>query len=147
MGDALSVNKRASYDYEFLEVFEGGLALTGPEVKSAKAGRIQLVGAFLHVRGGELWLKGAQIARYAPAGPQPTYDPARDRKVLIAKKDIRRLLGKTQAGGLTLVPVSVYVAHGLVKLKFVLARGKKQYEKRERIKARQVAREIRREEM
>lgn len=143
MGETLALNKRATYDYEFLETFEGGLVLTGPEVKSAKQGHMQLVGSFLHVRRGELWLKGSQIARYAPAGEQPHYEPTRDRKVLVHKKQINRLLGKTQADGLTLVPISVYVSRGLVKLNFALARGKKQYEKRDKIKKRQAAREDR----
>ena len=140
---SLALNRRASYDYEFLDTFEGGLELTGPEVKSAKLGRIQLAGSFLQVRRGELWLKNAQIAKYAPAGPQPHYLVDQDRKVLIHRKEINRLMGKTQTDGLTLVPISVYVAHGLVKLNFALARGKKQYEKRDKIKKREAAREDR----
>lgn len=141
----LAQNRRASYDYEFLDTFEGGLKLTGPEVKSTKLGRMQLAGSFLQVRGGELWLKNSKIAAYAPAGDASKYVVDRDRKVLVHKKEINRFIGKTQADGLTLVPISVYVAHGLVKLKFALGRGKKQYEKRDKIKRREVAREIRRE--
>lgn len=139
----LATNKKAAHDYEFLEKFEGGLKLTGPEVKSVKAGHIQLQGAFLHVRGGELWLKGATVSKYAPAGPQPDYDPARDRKVLVHRRELSRLVGKTQEKGLTLVPISVYTHTTLVKLGFALARGKKQFEKREAIKKRDVEREIR----
>lgn len=138
----LALNRRASFDYEFLETIEGGLALTGPEVKSAKAGHIQLTGAFLFVQKGELWLKGARIAPYQPAGIR-NGEPTRDRKVLVKKKDVLRFGGKTHADGLTLVPISVYVTRGLVKLKFALARGKKQYEKRDKIKKRDAAREDR----
>ncbi len=143
MGKPLAENRRARHDYEFLEKFEGGLVLTGPEVKAAKAGRAQLNGAFLFVRGGELWLNNAQIARYAPAGPQPDYQPQRLRKVLVTRRELDRLLGKTHGTGLTLVPISLYVQRGLVKLSFALARGKRAYEKRETIKRRQAAREDR----
>lgn len=136
-------NKRAAYDYEFLETFEGGLVLTGPEAKSAKLGRFQLTGAFLHVSNGELWLKNAKIAAYAPAGLQETYKPDQERKVLVRKRELVRLAGRSQADGLTLVPISVYVRRNLVKLKFALARGKKQYEKRAVIKAREASREDR----
>lgn len=139
----LATNKKASHDYEFLEKFEGGLKLTGPEVKSVKGGHIQLRSAFLHVRGGELWLKGAHVSKYGPAGEQPGYDPARDRKVLVHRRELRRLIGKTQEKGLTIVPISVYTRASLIKLEFALARGKKQYEKRETIKKRDVQREMR----
>lgn len=139
----LATNKKASFDYEFLEKFEGGLKLTGPEVKSVKAGHIQLQGSFLYLKNGELWLKGATISKYGPAGSQPGYDPVRDRKVLLHGRELKRLVGKTHEQGLTLVPISVYTRTTLVKLEFVLARGKKQYEKREEIKKRDVERELR----
>ena len=96
----------------------------------------------LFVQKGELWLKGARIAPYLPAGLRNA-DPIRDRKVLVKKKDVMRFAGKTHADGLTLVPISVYVTRGLVKLKFALARGKKVYEKRDKIKKRDAAREDR----
>ena len=139
----LTVNKRASYDYEFLQKYEGGLVLTGPEVKSAKKGQIQLQGAFLTILGGELWLTNALIAKYGPAGEQPQYDPRRRRKVLIHKKELNALVGKTQQSGLTIVPISVYTRSNLVKVEFALARGKRQFEKRDKIKKRDVQREMR----
>jgi len=139
----LALNKRASYDYEFLQKFEGGLVLTGPEVKSVKKGQIQLTGSFITVHNGELWLTNAQVSKYGPAGEQPQYDPRRSRKVLLHKKQIRELIGKSQQGGLTIVPISVYTRGSLVKIEFALARGKKQFEKRDKIKKRDVAREIR----
>lgn len=139
----LALNKRAVHDYDLLDKYEGGLVLTGPEVKSAKDGHIQLKGAFVEVRGGELWLKNAHISRYKPAGEQPTYDPDRNRKVLVHKRELARLLGKSKTEGLTLIPISVYLSRNLVKLSFAIARGKKQYEKRETIKKREVDREIR----
>lgn len=139
----LALNKRARFDYDLLETLEGGLVLSGPEVKSIKNGRCQLKGTFLHFVGDELWLKNAHIAKYEPAGEQADYHPARDRKVLLHKKQLKRLIGRVQADGLTLVPISLYTHRGLIKLEFALARGKKQFEKRDSIKKRDVERHIR----
>lgn len=139
----LAINKKARFDYELLETLEGGLKLTGAEVKSAKLGHAQLKGAFLHMHNGELWLKGAYIAAYKPAGRQDDYDPYRDRKVLVHKRELKRLIGKRQADGLTIVPLSLYTKTGLIKLEFAVGRGKKQYEKRETIKKRDVQRALR----
>jgi SsrA-binding protein len=138
----LALNKRAKHDYEFLETFEGGLALAGTEVKSAKAGRAQLIGAFLHIRKGELWLKNAFVAPYEPAAGR-NHEPNRDRKVLVKKSELKRIAGKTQQQGLTLVPISLYTRRNLVKLEFAIARGKKEYEKRETIKKRDVEKQLR----
>ncbi|MFH1405030.1 MAG: SsrA-binding protein SmpB [Patescibacteria group bacterium] len=138
----LAINKKATFDYDLQEKFEGGLKLTGAEVKSAKAGHIQLKGAFLFVHGNELWLKNSFIAAYKPAGDAGAYDPYRDRKVLVHTKEIKRFTGKTQSEGLTLVPICVYTSRNLIKLEFALARGKKKYEKRETIKKRDVKRQL-----
>ncbi len=139
----LAINKRAKFDYEILESYEGGLELTGAEVKSIKAGHIQLKGAFISARGGELWLRNAYVSPYKPAGTQPDYDPNRDRKILVHARELKRLIGKTQEAGLTIVPISLYTKGRLVKLEFALARGKKKYEKREAIKKREIDRQIR----
>lgn len=139
----LAINKRATYDYELLETFEGGLVLSGAEAKSAKAGHLQLKGSFLEVRDGELWLKNAFIAKYAPAGLQAAYDPYRNRKALVHRRELHRLMGKSHAEGLTIVPVRVYTRGSLVKLEFALARGKKKYEKRATIRKRELDRELR----
>lgn len=141
----LAVNKRARFDYEILETFEGGLKLTGPEVKSAKAGHVQLKGAFIQVRGGEVWLKNAFIAKYQPAGPQPDYDPSRDRKILIHRRELARLTGKQETKGMTIVPLSIFLKGDLLKVDFGVGRGKKKYEKRESIKKRDVERHMREE--
>lgn len=138
----LTLNKRARYDYEFLETFEGGLTLSGAEVKSAKAGHAQLKGAFISIKNSELWLRNAYIAPYKPAGKQPDYDPNQDRKILVHRAQLKRLIGKTQEAGLTIVPISLYTKARLVKLEFALARGKKKYEKRETIKKRDLDRKI-----
>ena len=139
----LAVNKKARFDYEILDTIEGGLKLTGAEVKSAKAGQVQLKGSFLHIQNGELWLKGAYIAPYKPAGMQEGYDPYQNRKILVHRRELNRLVGKRQADGLTLVPLSMYTKGGIVKIKFAVAKGKKKYEKRESIKKRDVEREMR----
>jgi len=140
----LAVNKKAKFDYEILDTHEAGLVLTGPEVKSVKAGQVQLKGAFLHIKNGELWLKNAFIAKYKPAATyQEDYDAQRDRKVLVHKRELKRLIGKKQAEGLTIVPLSIYTKGNLIKLQFAVARGKKKYEKRETIKKRDVDRQLR----
>lgn len=139
----LAVNKKARFDYEILETIEGGLVLTGPEVKSLKAGHVQMKGAFLDIRRGELWLKNVLISKYGPAGKQEEYDPYADRKVLVHKKELGRLVGKKQAEGLTIIPLSIYTKGNIIKLEFGVARGKKKYEKRESIKKRDVERQMR----
>ncbi|HAU66278.1 TPA: SsrA-binding protein [Candidatus Uhrbacteria bacterium] len=139
----LTINKKARFDYEILETFEGGLRLTGSEVKSIKAGHAQLKGAFLHIQGSELWLKGAFVQAYKPAGIQEEYDPYRDRKVLVHRREINRLMGKRQTKGLTIIPLSVYTKGDLVKLEFALGRGKKKYEKRETLKKRDIQKQMR----
>lgn len=140
----LTENRRARHDYEILEKIEAGLVLTGAEVKSAKAGRIQLQGAYVLPRGQELWLTGAQIAAYAPAGQQDSYNPSRDRKLLLTRREIAHLFGKLSEQGLTLVPLSVYTSHRFVKVELGLARGKTKYDKRATIKKREAARDARR---
>ncbi len=139
----LAVNKRARYDYEILDTFEGGLVLTGPEVKSAKNGRMQLKGAFVHIRDGEAWLVNSFIAKYGPAGAQPNYDPNRNRKILLHKRQINKLIGKSKAEGLTLVPLKVYTKRDLIKIEIGIGKGKKAHDKREAIKKRDVDRQIR----
>jgi SsrA-binding protein len=139
----LAVNKKAKFDYEILDTIEAGLVLTGAEVKSIKAGSVQLKGAFLHIKDNELWLKNAYVAPYKPAGDSADYDPYQDRKVLVHKRELKKLIGKRQSEGLTIVPLSLYTKGNLIKLDFALARGKKKYEKRDAIKKRDVDRRLR----
>ena len=141
----LAVNKKARHDYDLIHKYEGGLMLSGAEVKAAKLGNIKLQGAFLTVRGGELWLKNAHIGKYSPAGEQDEYDPTRERKVLLHKRELKSITGKKQSQGLTIVPIRVYTKGNLVKVEFALARGKKKYEKREAKKKRDVDRRIKEE--
>ena len=138
---SLATNKKAGFDFDLQEEFEAGLVLLGWEVKSAKAGHVQLKGAFLHIHNGELWLKNAFISPYKPAGNQEVQSD-RDRKVLVHKRELKRLVGKKQTEGLTLVPLRIYTKGNLVKLVFAVAKGKKKYEKREAIKKRDVDRQM-----
>ncbi|MEK9151830.1 MAG: SsrA-binding protein SmpB [Patescibacteria group bacterium] len=140
----LAVNKRATGDYEILEKIEAGLKLLGHEVKTVRAGSMSLRGAYVSVAGSGIWLVGAHIPRYKPAGPTPGYDPERSRKLLLHKREIQRLSGQVLQKGLTLVPLSVYTRGSHIKLEFGLARGKKQFEKREQIRKRDLDRDVRR---
>lgn len=140
----LSFNKRARFDYEILEKFEAGLMLSGQEVKSVRDGKMTLNGAHVIVRDRAAWLIGAQIPRYPQAGPQPTYDPSRTRKLLLHRRELERLYGKLEQKGLTIVPISVYTSGAKIKIEIGIGRGKKQFEKRETIKKRDLDRDLRR---
>ncbi len=139
----LARNKKATFDYDLIREMEGGLALTGAEVKAVRAGHVQLKGSYLTVNNNELFLKQAFIGPYAPAGPQEGYDPYRMRKVLINANELAYIKEKKNAEGLTIIPISVYTKGNFLKLGFAVARGKKKYEKRESIKKRDIDRQIR----
>lgn len=139
----LATNKRARYDYDILETFEAGLVLTGHEVKSAKTGHAKLQGAFVNIRNNEAWLKNAFIAPYTHASGLDTYDPYQNRKLLLHRRELKKLAQKKDAERLTIVPISLYTKAGKIKVELGLARGKKQYEKRAAIKARELDRESR----
>ncbi|MDA1038267.1 MAG: SsrA-binding protein SmpB [bacterium] len=139
----LAVNKRATFDYDLVEKFEAGIVLTGAETKSAKAGHVQLKGAYVSLNADKAVLRSAYIAPYKPANQPEGYDPYHDRGLLLHKRELTRLVGKMKEAGLTLVPIRVYISRRLVKVEIALARGKKQFEKRAAIKKRDVDREIR----
>ncbi len=140
----LAENKKAKFEYQILDSLEAGLVLFGHEVKSIRNGRMNLMGAYVTISRGGLWLIGSHIQRYPPAGPLPDYDPDRSRRLLLHKREIAKLAGKMEQKGLTLVPLSVYTKGSKIKLSVGLGRGKKLYEKKETIKRREVDREIRR---
>lgn len=143
----LAHNKRASYDYEFLEKFTAGLALTGAEVKAAKNGQANLSGSFVIIRQSanqavEAYLTNAHIGSYRYAGGKESYEPKRTRKLLLRRSEISRLAGIRQQKGLTLIPISLYTERSLIKLEFAVARGKKQFDKRASIKERELKRRL-----
>ena len=139
----LAENKKAYYNYEILEKFEAGISLIGQEVKSLKTRGVNLAGSYAVLKDGEIFWVGAKIPAYQIKNAPPDYNPERSRKLLLKKSEIKRLIGKTREKGLTLVPLKVYTKKGKIKLEFGLVKGKKKADKREKIKKRQVEREIR----
>lgn len=137
-------NKRALFDYEITDRFEAGIALTGAEVKSLREGHATLDGAFVRIIGGDAYLVNAQIFPYTYARPEK-YDPKRTRRLLLHKKELISLKSKIDGANLTLIPISWYTKGPLVKLEVGLARGKKQYEKREKKRREQEKRELERD--
>lgn len=126
----LASNRRARHDYEVMETFEAGMELTGTEVKSARAGRVQLKDSHVEVRGGQAFLIGAHISPYSH-GNRQNHPPERDRRLLLSRRELDRLAGRTLAKGLTAVPLSLYLKGSWIKLEVGLVRGKKAYDKRE----------------
>lgn len=138
----LAINKRAGFDYELQERHEAGLALTGNEVKSVKTGHVSLKGAFVTVKGNELFLTNSLIPPYAHAHKDTHHEDTRPRKLLLKRSEIRSLIGKSRVLGLTLVPIRLYTRKQLIKLEFAVGKGKKSYDKRETIKRREAGREM-----
>ncbi|MGB9589891.1 MAG: SsrA-binding protein SmpB [candidate division WOR-3 bacterium] len=137
-------NRRARRDYEIVETVECGIVLLGSEVKSIKAGMVSIAEAYAEPVGNEIWLKDMHVAAYPHAG-QFGHEPTRPRKLLLRKDEIKRLVGKVSRRGYTLVPLSIYLKRGIIKLELGLGRGKRKYEKRDVIKRRDMERDIRRE--
>ena len=130
-------NRRASFDYEFIETFQAGIVLTGTEIKSIRAGKASLVDAFCYFNNNELYVKNMHIAEYW-WGTWGKHDPRRERKLLLTKKELTRLSRSVKEKGLTIVGVKLYIAdNGYAKLLIALARGKKEYDKRQSIKERE----------
>lgn len=137
----IAQNKKARYDYLIDEEFEGGLALEGWEVKSLRAGRVQLKESYVIIRGNELYLFGAHMTPLSSASTHIKADPTRSRKLLMHRQEIDRLIGAVERKGYTLVPLSLYWKQGKAKIKIALAKGKKQHDKRATIKQREWDRE------
>lgn len=139
-------NKRASFDYEFLETYEAGIVLVGTEIKSLRAGKASLADAFCYFVEGELYVKGMNISTYFWASKWGSHEPARDRKLLLTKKELRHLAQAVKTKGLTIVAVRAYIAdNGYAKLHIALAKGKKEFDKRATIKEKDLRREMERE--
>lgn len=142
----LATNKKGLYDYKILEKFEAGIVLSGPEVKSAKAGQINLKGSYISIDNqSQVWLIDAYVSLYKPAAAvQTDYRSDQKRKLLLNSKEIDYLRGKEKEKGLTILPISVYTKGSLIKLEIAIVKGKKQRDKREIIKKREIDRDIRR---
>ena len=140
----VALNRRARYDYAVEETLEAGIVLTGTEIKSIRAGRVNLAEAYARIERGEAWLIGAHIAPYEQ-GNRNNHEPTRTRKLLLHRDQIAELAGLSQAKGLTIVPLRLYLRNGLAKLELGVARGKKTHDKRRTIAERDARRELQRE--
>jgi len=140
-----SENKKAGFDYNILEKYEAGIVLFGQEVKSIKTGHINLSGSYVSLRGEEPYLIGVKVPPYQPNNAGADYNQERERKLLLNKKEINYLIGKANQKGFSLIPLKIYEKNGRIKLEFGLAKGKKKYDKKEKIKKRDTERETARE--
>jgi len=138
----IAENRKAYHDYHLLETFEAGVVLLGTEVKAIREGRANLRDSFARVENGEVFIYNMNISPYSHRG-YATHEPLRRRKLLLHRDEIRKLIGKTVEKGMTLVPVRMYFKNGRVKVAVSLAKGKKEYDKRETIRRREVDRETR----
>jgi SsrA-binding protein len=139
----IATNRKARHEYSILETFEAGIALKGAEVKSLRQGRASLQESYAALKNGEVWLLDMHISPYEQAADD-SYEPTRKRKLLLHKKEIRRLVGKLAEKGLTLIPLRAYFKHGIAKVELALAKGKRAYDKREAIKRRDMQRDLER---
>ncbi|HTI29487.1 MAG TPA: SsrA-binding protein SmpB [Methylomirabilota bacterium] len=139
----VAVNRRAHHQYAIEETLEAGLALTGTEIKSIRAGRVNLAEAYARIERGEAWLIGAHIAPYEQ-GNRNNHEPTRTRKLLLHRDQIAELVGRTQAKGFTLVPMKLYIRNGMAKLEIGIGRGKKEFDKRRTIAERDARRDLER---
>ena len=137
-------NRKIRFNYEILEKYEAGIELLGTEVKSVRGGQMSLDGSFVIVRGGEVFLINANIPPYQIKNAPKDYDPLRNRKLLLTKKEIAELAGSEKNKSLTVVPISVYNKNRKIKVNIALVKGKKKFDKRESIKKRETEREVRR---
>ncbi len=135
-------NKKAFHDFHIEETLEAGIELTGSEVKSIRLGRLNLKDSFARIIGGEAFLLNVHISPYAQADTFAQHEPERKRKLLLHKREIQRLIGKTRVKGFTLVPTKFYLKKGKIKVEIALARGKTSYDKRDTIKKKEADREV-----
>ncbi|BAD59331.1 putative small protein B [Nocardia farcinica IFM 10152] len=140
----IATNRRARHNYTILDTYEAGIVLVGTEVKSLREGKASLVDAFATVDNGEVWLRGLHIPEFSH-GTWTNHSPRRVRKLLLHKREIERLVGKSREGNQTLVPLSMYFSDGKVKVELALARGKQDYDKRQDLARRTAEREVTRE--
>lgn len=134
-------NRKARHDYFIDEIYEAGIVLIGPEVKSLREGRASLIDTYARVKNGELFLHNMHITPY-PFAHHLNLDPTRTRKLLMQKREIKRLIGKTEEKGYSLIPLSIYLLRGIIKVELALAKGKRKYDKRYALKEKEMKREL-----
>jgi SsrA-binding protein len=142
-GQVVARNRKARHEFAILDTWEAGLVLTGTEVKSIRAGKVSIKGAYGTLRNGEVWLEGMNVSPYERGG-YVNHEPERPRKLLMHRQEIRRLIGALERKGLTLVPLDVHFSNGVAKVTVALARGKNVRDRREDVKRRTAEREARR---
>ncbi len=138
----LASNRKALHDYHVLERYEAGLSLTGTEVKAMRMGKVQLKDSHVEIRDGEAWLMGAHVSPYSH-GNRENHDPERPRRLLLSRREIDRLFGRTQAKGTTIVPLEVYLKGNRIKIEVALAQGKREWDKRQAEREKELDREMR----
>lgn len=144
MGEkTIAVNRKATHDYHILRTLEAGISLLGTEIKSIREGRVSIREAYVRPQNGEMWLVGAHVAHYPPAG-RAQHDPTRSRRLLLHRKEIRELSREVESSGATIIPLRLYLKDGRAKLEIALARGKKAYDKRQAIAKREADRAMQR---
>ncbi|WP_066058841.1 SsrA-binding protein SmpB [Robertmurraya korlensis] len=143
MGKVVAQNKKANHDYFIEETYEAGMVLQGTEIKAIRAGRINLKDSYARIQNGEIYLLNAHVSPYEQ-GNRYNHDPLRQRKLLLHKKEIDKLLGETKEAGYALVPLKVYLKNGYAKILIGLGKGKKNYDKREDLKKKEAKRDIER---
>jgi SsrA-binding protein len=141
-GKVIAINKKARFNYHIVETLEAGIVLTGVEIKSIRAGNINLAESYVRPQGGEVFLLGAHIRQYSHSGGLKDYDPVRPKKLLLHKHEIDKFRGRVEAKGMTIVPLKIYLKHGRAKLEIGLAKGKDAPDKRHSVKERDAKREM-----
>ncbi|UOY91045.1 SsrA-binding protein SmpB [Ectobacillus sp. JY-23] len=142
-GKVVAQNKKAYHDYFIEETYEAGMVLQGTEIKSIRAGRVNLKDAYARIQNGEIWIFGMHVSPYEQ-GNRYNHDPLRTRKLLLHRKEILKLIGYTKETGYTIVPLRIYLQNGFAKMQIGVAKGKKNYDKREDLKKKEAKRDIER---
>jgi SsrA-binding protein len=140
----IALNRRARYEYNFIEEYEAGIVLVGSEVKSVRMGNVTMVDAFIYIKDNEVWIKNLKVAAYKSAHSLDKHEENRDKKLLLNKKEITRIKRKLEDKGTTAIPLGMFIKHNRIKIKIAVAKGKKTWDKRETIKERDLTREMQR---
>lgn len=140
----IALNRRARYEYTFIEEFDCGIILVGSEVKSVRMGNVTMVDAFIYIKDNEVWIKNLKVAAYKSAHTLDKHEENRDKKLLLNKKEIIRIKRKLEDKGITAIPLGMFVKNNRIKIKIAVAKGKKTWDKRETIKERDLTREMQR---
>ena len=140
----IALNRRARYEYTFMEEFDCGIVLVGSEVKSVRMGNVTMVDAFIYIKDNEVWIKNLKVAAYKSAHTLDKHEENRDKKLLLNKKEITRIKRKLEDKGTTAIPLGMFIKHNRIKIKIAVAKGKKNFDKREAIKERDLTREMQR---